>query len=280
MPIPAKAFQRWLHGIAPDTSTSDICRVSGIKRTTLAQQLVRGKVAEATVVSISRAYNINPVTALAGFDAFSQLAGPPRQPTRDELISQISTPDLLRAVLLRSDADPGTPPDARQPDAGHRDPGQPDTVQSDPVQPDTGQPAAAQPESRLADLVPPPHATSVKSWVEAIDDGELRHRVSAATGIAPQNYSAQLTANRLAPELAMATSLAAGVGPASGLVATGLITEAEAGWPPGARQAALDSMSDGELTTLAGERLQTLGRALRRQEHDQEKTDKIWENLG
>jgi hypothetical protein len=126
----------------------------------------------------------------------------------------------------------------------------------------------------------PPHATSVKSWVEAIDDGELRHRVSAATGIAPQNYSAQLTANRLAPELAMATSLAAGVGPASGLVATGLITEAEAGWPPGARQAALDSMSDGELTTLAGERLQTLGRALRRQEHDQEKTDKIWENLG
>ncbi|QOD04184.1 hypothetical protein [Pseudarthrobacter sp. BIM B-2242] len=275
MPIPAKAFQRWLHGIAPDTSTSDICRVSGIKRTTLAQQLVRGKVAEATVVSISRAYNINPVTALAGFDAFSQLAGPPRQPTRDELISQISTPDLLRAVLLRSDADPGTPPDARQPDPG----------QSNTGQPDTGQPAAAQPESGLqesrpAPLGPPPHATSVKSWVEAIDDGELRHRVSAATGIAPQNYSAQLTANRLAPELAMATSLAAGVGPASGLVATGLITEAEAGWPPGARQAALDSMSDGELTTLAGERLQTLGRALRRQEHDQEKTDKIWENLG
>lgn len=285
MPIPAKAFQRWLHGIAPDTSTSDICRVSGIKRTTLAQQLVRGKVAEATVVSISRAYNINPVTALAGFDAFSQLAGPPRQPTRDELISQISTPDLLRAVLLRSDADPGTPPDARQPDAGPRDPGQPDPGQPNTVQLDTGQPAAAQPESGLpesrpADLVPPPHATSVKSWVEAIDDGELRHRVSAATGIAPQNYSAQLTANRLAPELAMATSLAAGVGPASGLVATGLITEAEAGWPPGARQAALDSMSDGELTTLAGERLQTLGRALRRQEHDQEKTDKIWENLG
>jgi hypothetical protein len=39
-------------------------------------------------------------------------------------------------------------------------------------------------------------------------------------------------------------------------------------------------MTDGELTTLAGERLQTLCRALRRQEHDQERTDKIWENLG
>ncbi|HCN23138.1 MAG TPA: hypothetical protein DIT15_13020 [Arthrobacter bacterium] len=244
MPIPAKAFQRWLHGIAPNTSTSDVCRESGIKRTTLAQQLVRGKVAESTVVSISRAYNVNPVAALAAFDAYLQLADT-RPPTRSELVSQISTPDLLRAVLARSAADPG------------------------------GAPAAAAPA-----LDPPPHATSVKNWVEAIDDGELRHRVSAGTGIAPQNYSAQLTANRLAPELAVATSLAAGVGPASGLVATGLVTEAEAGWPAGARQAALDSLSDGQLTTLAGERLQTLGRALRRQEHDQEKTEKIWENLG
>ncbi|MGY4541454.1 hypothetical protein ACVWY0_001363 [Arthrobacter sp. UYNi723] len=248
MPIHAKAFQRWLHGIAPHTSTSDICRVSGIKRTTLAQQLVRGKVAEATVVSISRAYNVNPVSALAAFEAYSQLADT-HPPTRAELVSQISTADLLRAVLARSAADPG------------------------------GEPAAAVPASSSV-LEPAPHATSVKNWVEAIDDGELRHRVSAATGIAPQNYSAQLTANRLAPELAVATSLAAGVGPASGLVATGLVTEAEAGWPPGARQSALDSLSDGELTTLAGDRLQTLGRALRRQEHDHEKTEKIWENLG
>jgi hypothetical protein len=120
----------------------------------------------------------------------------------------------------------------------------------------------------------------VKNWVEAIDDGELRHRVSAATGIAPQNYSAQLTANRLAPELAVATSLAAGVGPVGGLVASGLITEAEAGWPPDARQKALDSLSDGELATLAGERLLALGKALRRQEQDQEQTDRIWEHLG
>lgn len=256
MPIPAKAFQRWLHGIAPDTSTSDVCRVSGIKRTTLAQQLVRGKVAEATVVSISRGYNINPVTALAGFDAFSALTHP-LLPTTAELISQISTPDLLRAILQRSAAGPG---------AGHS------------AGPGAG--LAAGPANGVPELAPPPHATSVKNWVEAIDDGELRHRVSAATGIAPQNYSAQLTANRLTPELAVATSLAARVCPASGLVATGLVTEAEAGWEAGARQAALAGLSDGELTTLASERLQSLGRALRRQEQDQEKTDKIWENLG
>jgi len=245
MPIPAKAFQRWLQGIAPDTSTADVCRISGIKRTTLAQQMVRGKISGTTVVSISRAFNINPVDALAVFDTFRALGDPPRPPSRAELVSQVSTPDLLRAVLARPALDPA------------------------------GQPSAGRPT-----LSPTPHATSVTNWVEAIDDGELRHRVSAATGIAPQNYSAQLTANRLAPELAVATSLAAGVGPVGGLVASGLITEEEAGWPPDARQAALDSLSDGELTTLAGDRLLALGKALRRQEQDQEKTDKIWENLG
>ncbi|MCU1518390.1 MAG: hypothetical protein JWQ75_3111 [Pseudarthrobacter sp.] len=244
MTLPAKAFQRWLHSVAPDASTADVCRVSGIKRTTLAQQMVRGKVAVTTVVSISRAYGINPVAALADFEAYRELADS-IPPTRCELVSQISTPDLLRAVLARQSMDPAVQP--------------------------SGHPPA---------LSPAPHATSVKNWVEAIDDGELRHRVSAATGVAPQNYSAQLTANRLSPELAVATSLAAGVGPTGGLVATGLITEEEAGWPPDARQSALDSLPDGELTTLAGDRLQALGKTLKRQEQDHEQTNKIWENLG
>ncbi|ACL38917.1 conserved hypothetical protein [Pseudarthrobacter chlorophenolicus A6] len=245
MTLPAKAFQRWLQGIAPDVSTADVCRVSGIKRTTLAQQLVRGKVSVSTVVSISRAYSINPVSALAGFESYSVLAGPPQPPTRCELVSQISTADLLRAALARPAMDP------------------------------LGRQGAAPPP-----LSPVPHASSVKNWVDAIDDGEVRHRVSAATGIAPQNYSAQLTANRLSPELAVATSVAAGVGPAGGLVATGLITEEEAGWAPGARQDALDSMSDGDLTALVGDRMQALGKVLRRQEQDQAQTEKIWENLG
>ena len=240
MPLPAKAFQRWLSDVAPDTSTADVCRVSGVKRTTLAQQMVRGKVAETTVVSISRAYNINPVAALATFEPYSDLASSTTPPTDKELVSQIATVDLLRAVIGRT-APQGS----------------------------TGRP----------ELSPPPHATSVKNWVDAIDDGELRHRVSAATGVAPQNYSAQLTANRLAPELALATSRAAGVGLAGGLVATGLVTDAEAGWPAGARQAALDRLSDGDLAALAGERLQALGKTLRRQEQDQEQTERIWENL-
>lgn len=248
MPLPAKAFQRWLHGIAPQASTADICRISGVKRTTLAQQMVRGKVAESTVVSISRAFNINPVAALASFESYGELAGSPLPPTAAELVSQIATMDLLSAVIARS---------ARAAEKGGVD----------------KQPPAPT-------LSPAPHATSVRNWVDAIDDGELRHRVSAATGIAPQNYSAQLSANRLTPELAIATSRAAGVGLTGGLVATGMITEAEAGWQPGARQEALAGLSDGELTTLAGDRLQALGKTLKRQEQDHEQTKKIWENLG
>ncbi|HKS01758.1 MAG TPA: hypothetical protein VJS86_08770 [Arthrobacter sp.] len=245
MPVSAKAFQRWLQGVAPDISIADVAKASGVKRTTLAQQLVRGKVAEATVVGISRAFNINPVAALSSFEQYRDLRAAAVPPTLQELVSQISTVDLLQAVIARTERD------------------------------GVGGAVAAPPE-----LSPPPHATSVKNWVDAIDDGELRHRVSAATGVAPQNYSAQLTANRLAPELAVATSRAAGVGPASGLVATGLVTETEAGWPPGARQAALDRLSDGDLTALAGDRLQALGKTLRRQEHDQRQTEQIWENLG
>ena len=245
MPVSAKAFQRWLHGVAPDTSIADVAKASGVKRTTLAQQLVRGKVAETTVVGISRAFNINPVAALGFFEQYGDLRKAAVPPTLQELVSQISTADLLHAIIARSEAAGGTGRGARPPE-----------------------------------LSTPPHATSVKNWVDAIDDGELRHRVSAATGVAPQNYSAQLTANRLAPELAVATSRAAGVGPAGGLVATGLVAEAEAGWPPGARQAALDRLTDGQLTLLAGERLQALGKTLRRQEHDQRQTEQIWENLG
>ncbi|MCW3767666.1 hypothetical protein ACKLTP_05910 [Paenarthrobacter ureafaciens] len=240
MPLQSKAFQRWLHNVAPDASTADVCRVSGIKRTTLAQQLVRGKVAESTLVSISRAYGLNPVQELATFDLYAVLHGNPVPPTPAELVSQIATIDLLRAVVQRSEPGQAAPPG----------------------------------------LSGTPHPTAVRNWVDAIDDGELRHRVSEATGIAPQNFSAHLTANRLPPELAIATSRAAGVGPAGGLVAGGLITEAEAGWPAEGRQDALDRMTLGELVTLAGERLQALGKTLRRQEQDHERTERIWENLG
>ncbi|QYF91203.1 hypothetical protein [Arthrobacter sp. PAMC25284] len=248
MPLPAKAFQHWLNRAAPGFSTAEICRVSGIKRSTLAQQLVRGKVAAATVVGISRGLGRSPLDDLASFEKYADLKGK-RPPTPAELVSQVATMDLLRAVVARSGP-------------AHRSSRAVDA----PEAPDVFSPA--------------PHPTSVRNWVDAVDDGELRHRVAAATGIAPQNFSAQLTANRLSPELTLATARAAGVGFTGGLVATGLITEAEAGWDPAAKQSAVASLSDGELVTLAGERLQTLGKALHRQEQELAQTQKIWENLG
>ena len=43
MAVTAKAFQLWRSQIAPHDNVSDVCRVAGIKRSTLAQQLVRGR---------------------------------------------------------------------------------------------------------------------------------------------------------------------------------------------------------------------------------------------
>ncbi len=251
MPLAAKAFQHWLNRAAPGVSTAEICRIAGIKRSTLAQQLVRGKIAAATVVSISRALGRSPLDDLASFEKYAGLNGP-RPPTPAELVSQVATMDLLRAVVARSGPAPRSDAAADTADAA-------------------GAPAA---------FSPAPHATSVRNWVDAVDDGDLRHRVSAATGIAPQNFSAQLTANRLSLELTVATARAAGVGFTAGLVASGLITEAEAGWDPAAKQAAVAALSDGDLTMLAGERLQTLGKALHRQEQEHARTELIWENLG
>ena len=102
MPLPAKAFQLWLHRVAPSASTADLCRISGIKRTTFAQQLVRGKVAETTLVSISRALDLSPLAELASFEHYAELAAPPQPPTPAELVSQVATMDLLRAVISRS----------------------------------------------------------------------------------------------------------------------------------------------------------------------------------
>lgn len=240
MPIPAKAFQRWLGRVAAGASTADVCRVSGIKRSTLAQQLVRGKVAESSVVSIARAYGVNPVAALSEFEPFNDLAARSKPPTKAELISQISYQDLLRALLARSEP----------------------------------RKTAARP------LSPLPHASSVRNWIDAIDNGELRQALSASTGVAPQNISAQLSANRLSSELAVEAARIAGVSPAGGLVATGLLTPEEAGWPAGAREKALDSLSDADLVNRVRERLDALSKILRRREHDDEQTNALWENLG
>lgn len=243
MSVSAVAFQRWISQLAPGSSTADVCRQSGVKRSTLAQQLVRGKVAETTVVAVARAYGRNPVLGLADFEQYRELAVSIAPPTDAEVLSQTPTARLLQELLVRVSAQPPVPAPLPSVDLSLGE-----------------QPA-------------------VRQWVEAIDDGELRHRVSLAAGIAPQNYSAQLSANRLTPELAVRTAREAGVGLRNGLVVTGLVTADEAGWPPSAVEDALGRLSDAELTLLASERLATLGRSLKRQEHDERASQRAWDHL-
>ncbi|MBG0739394.1 hypothetical protein IV500_08325 [Paeniglutamicibacter antarcticus] len=244
MSVPAKAFTQWLHSVAPGTSTAAVSRLSGIKRSTLAQQLVRGKVAVVTVVSISRAFDIDAVAALSGFDKYYDLASGLLPPTEAELVSQISDVDLLREIVARNAiVDPPEP-------AGKHI------------------------------LTPMPHKTSVRSWIDAIDVPGLRHTISRDLQMAPQNLSAQLSANRLAPEVAVQVARIAGVGLTGGLVVTGVLTPKEGGWPEDARGKALRALGDTDLVTLAAARLDALGKALRRTDQDNEQTNALWENLG
>ncbi len=248
MSVPAKAFQQWLHAVAPATSMTAVSRRSGIKRSTLAQQLVRGKVAVVTVVSISRAFDVDVVGALAGFDQYSDLVSGFKPPTQAELISQVSDLDLLQQIVARnavSDA-PGDAPDKR-------------------------------PAQKLS---PMPHKSSVRGWIDAIDTDDLRLRISRDLHMAPQNLSAQLSANRLPPDVAVQAARIAGVGLTGGLVVTGLLTPEEGRWHRGARETALRALPDTELVALAAARLDALAKTLRRTDQDNEQTKALWENLG
>lgn len=244
MTVTAKAFQLWRTQIAPDATVSDLCRRADIKRSTLAQQLVRGKVSVETVVGIARAYGIPPVQALSQFDDYRDLADGLRTPTPEEYLSQVSPMDMLRLVLGRSE----------------------------------GTDAVGQPVSfRLAPL---PHRYSVRAWFDAVDSGELRQALTARTGIAPQNLSAQLSAGRLSTQLCVEAARVTGVSLANGLVVTGLLTPEEAGWAEDGRERVLSSLQDSELILLCRDRLDGLGKRLRKQEQDNSRDQALWENLG
>jgi hypothetical protein len=244
MAVTAKAFQLWRSRIAPQDTLTDLCRIAGIKRSTLAQQLVRGKVSIPTIVAVARGYGRPPVGALALFEGFEDLERGTTLPTDAELVSQVSHTDILRLLVARSEDRECTCTDV---------------------------------QLRLA---PFPHRNSVRAWIEAIDPGDLRQQLALSTGVARQNLSAQLTAGRLAPEIAVQAARLAGVSLTSGLVVTGLLTEAEGGWPADGRARALCALSDLDLVFLARDRLDVLGKQLRRAELDDGKDRAMWENLG
>ena len=241
MAVPAKSFQCWRTAVAPGESNADLCRRTGIKRSTLGQQIVRGKVSEITVVSVARAYGKNPVEALSEFEEYADLLSGPWRPSAAEVISQVSYVCILQVVLARSIGGEASP---------------------------------------FPDLAKYPHRNAIRSWFEAVDPGDLRQRLSAKTGVAPQNISAQLSAGRLAPELAVEAARLAGASLPGGLVATGLISPDEAGWPRGGQEDALNALTDSELLFLARDRLDSVGKQIRKLEHDQENERTLLENLG
>lgn len=242
MGVSAKAFQTWRTLVAPGESTADLCRRTGIKRSTLAQQLVRGNVAVSTVIRAARAYGQDPVAALSGFEGYQGLAEGRRGPTPAELISQVPYQCILKYVLARTEA-------------GHEGPAVPEVAS-------------------YAD------SFTVRPWFDAVDPGDLRQQLSAATGIAPQNISAQLTAGRLSTRLAVEAARQAGVSLTSGLVVTGVLYPDEGWWPPKGREEALAALSDAELVSLARDRLDALGKVLRKREQDEKYHHALLENLG
>lgn len=244
MAVTAKSFQLWRSRIAPQATVSDLCREAGIKRSTLAQQLVRGKVAVATVVAIARAYAVPPVKALGEFDGYRDIPQGVALPTDAELISQVSDTDLLRLIVARSEGREGIGRDLR------------------------------------LEIAPLPHRHSVRAWFDAVDPGDLRQTLAARMGIAPQNLSAQLSAGRLTTGLAVEAARIARVSLTSGLVVTGLLTPSEGGWVEGSRAKALSNLADSALLLLARDRLDSLGKQVRRQEQDNNRDRAIWENLG
>ncbi len=242
MGVSAKAFQSWRTLVAPDESTADLCRKTGIKRSTLAQQLVRGNGAGSTVVRAARAYGQDPAAALSGFEGFHGLAEGRRAPTSAELISQVPYQCILKYLLARAEADPEHP--AVPEVAGYAE------------------------------------SIAVRPWFDAVDPGDLRHQLSAATGMAPQNISAQLTAGRLSTRRAVEAARQAGVSLTSGLVVTGVLHPDEGGWPARGREEALAALSDADLAALARDRLDGLAKALRKREQDEKYDDALLENLG
>ncbi|MBG6191715.1 hypothetical protein IWX64_002682 [Arthrobacter sp. CAN_A212] len=240
MPLAAHEFQRWSDARIPGQSVREISQATGIKWTTLHQQIVRGKVAEATVVAVARAYEMAPLSALSDFELYADLASGVKPPTNAELISQIHYLDVLREVLVRAD-------------------------ELLPFMP--------------GDLRAFPHTDSTRAWIDAIDPGDLRTAMAARLGVTSSTFSSRLKRN-LPAEIAVDVARYAGVSLASGLVVTGLLTESEGGWPPDARLGGLQALTDSDLLTVATQKLSVQNRKYWGRDHDRSRAKEMWENLG
>lgn len=243
MSVSARDFASWLNDSGLPTGTAELSRTIGLKRTTLQNQRIRGRITVQTVIAAARAAQLNPLDVLGRFPGYEALVDQRRPVSAAELLSQVTHSDALVHLLSQISAD-----------YAHRLAG-----------------------VKLSDI---PNEESVRAWVDAIDPGDLRRQVAEHSGMAPSNFSTQLTDNKLTPELAILVSRICGVSSASGLVVSGFITPSEAGWPIYGRENALLEMGDIELIDLVTARLATLRRTTKKKVDATEANKHYLETLG
>nr|WP_176705560.1 hypothetical protein [Arthrobacter sp.]AXV46689.1 hypothetical protein pA58H3_p75 [Arthrobacter sp.] len=243
MSISARSFNEWLATTGLPDGASQLSKLLGMKRTTLHNQRIRGRIAVPTVIAAARAAQLNPLDVLGTFEPYAAL-GQERTPVTDtELLSQVSYVDVLVHLMSRIRAD------------------------------------FARTLGGVA-MSPIPFDDSVRNWIDAIDPGSIRQHISEHGGIALSNLSSQLAENRLDPELAILASQFAGVDSSSGLVVSGLVTDREAGWPLYGRENALSELGDVELIDLVSARLASLRRKTKKQVDADDAAVNYLESLG
>lgn len=240
MPLAAGEVQQWAERELAGDGWGDIAKRSGVKRTTLHQQLIRGRVAEKSVVMIARAYQLSVIDTLATFSPYRDLVQELRPPRETELLSQVIYSDVLKEILRRR-----------------------------------GEAFSAAEQT----LEPFPFPDSVRAWVDAIDPGTIRRDVADQLGITPSSLSSQLR-RTLNPENAVVLARHGGVAPSNGLVIIGLIREEEGLWPAVGRLKTLRSASDDDLIGLAIGKLTVLKRNSGGDPGEAEQLEQILESLG
>lgn len=245
MPVSASEFKSWLDDASISSSPAALSALTGLNRGTLGNQLRRGNVAESTVVAVARATGRDVLAALAVFTPYTDITSRPIEPSHAEMLSQIHHADLMAELQFRTSAK-HYPRELR----------------------------------RHIPLIDFPHAGSHRAWIDAIDPGDVRHRMAEETGTALTHIFTQLTENKLTPPLAVVASRASGGSFASGLVVIGLIAPSEGHWPTRAREEALLETTDDALVEVIFARINLLQRRVKQRKEAREYADKMTEMLG
>lgn len=242
MPIVTRHFEAWLETVNLPTSSTELSRLVRMPRRTLANQRGRGRLDPAVIVAIARAGGLSPYDALAATSALTVMTH--RRPTTaPEILSQTTADDVFAELLRRT------------------------------------RESYAQALTAVA-LSSLPIPDGVRQWINAVDSGNIRTAVADRVGVDPSTLSAAITNNRISLNVNAHVADLTGTDPATGLVAMGLITMAEAGWPADARHLTLAQLDDIDLLHLSSIRLTDLQRRVARHLNVQADDNRYWEILG